>query len=64
MKYFSFQQRTEIFSRTIVCLADRAQFTVPTSADKMLLRNNLLGEKKVAIPTNASKERVKEVLHE
>lgn len=64
-KYKIFSFLTEkTFSRTFVCLADKEQITVPSSAEKMLLRNNLLGERKVPIPIAASKERVKEVLYE
>ena len=51
------------FTRTVVCLADKEQLHVPTSADK-IHRNNLLGYKKVSISATASKERVKEVLYE
>ncbi|XP_068689839.1 uncharacterized protein [Montipora foliosa] len=56
--------KEKTFTRTIVCLADKQQITVPSSDDKIHLRNNFLEEKKVAIPTTASKQRVKEVLYE
>ena len=49
-------------TRTFVCLAGRDQLTVPTHREKLLLKENCLGEKKLQIPTNASKEQVKEVL--
>ena len=49
-------------TRTFVCLAGRDQLTVPTNREKLLLKENGLGEKKLQIPTNASKEQVKEVL--
>ena len=52
------------FQRTMVCLADKDQLNVPTSAEKITLRNNSLGEKKVNIPALASADRVKEVLYE
>lgn len=57
-------QKETTFSRTFVCLADKEQATVPSSSEKIRLRNSLLGERKVPIPTTASKERVKEVLFE
>lgn len=50
-------------TRTFVCLAGRDQLTVPTNREKLLLKENGLGEKKLQIPTNASKEQVKEVLY-
>lgn len=62
-RILSFSTETT-FSRTFVCLADKEQATVPSSSEKIRLRNSLLGERKVPIPTTASKERVKEVLFE
>ena len=50
-------------TRTFVCLAGRDQLTVPTNREKLLLKENGLGEKKLQIPTNASKEQVQEVLY-
>ena len=50
-------------TRTFVCLAGCDQLTVPTNREKLLLKENGLGEKKLQIPTNASKEQVKEVLY-
>ena len=50
-------------TRNFVCLAGRDQLTVPTNREKLLLKENGLEEKKLQIPTNASKEQVKEVLY-
>ena len=50
-------------TRNFVCLAGCDQLTVPTNCEKLLLKENGLREKKVQIPTNASKEQVKEVLY-
>lgn len=57
------ENREKTITRTFVCLAGRDQLTVPTNREKLLLKENGLGEKKLQIPTNASKEQVKEVLY-
>lgn len=62
IEHYNFRQKKNI-TRTFVCLAEREQLTVPTSREKLVLRENGLGEKKVQIPANASKEKVKDVLY-
>jgi len=57
------ENKEKTITRTFFCLAEREQLTVPTSRDKLVLRENGLGEKKVQIPANASKETVKDVLY-
>ena len=50
-------------SRNFVCLAERNQDRVPTNREKLVLRDNGLGEKKVAIPVTASKDDVREIFY-
>jgi len=51
-------------TRAFVCLAEKDQDRVPTTTEKLQLRNNGLGEKKVLIPSAGNADTVKTVLYE
>ena len=57
-----FKEKT--ITRTMFCLADKEQLCTPSCAQKLQLFQNGLGEKRVVIPSLASKTIVKTVLFE
>ena len=50
--------------RSFVCLSDREQDRVPSTAQKLRLKSNGLSEKKILLPITADAESVKSVLYE
>ena len=51
-------------TRMFVCLAEKEQDRVPSTAEKLKLKNSGLGEKKLLFPVTGSTDTVKTVLQE
>ncbi len=49
-------------TKTMFCLANKNQKQVPTTTEKLVLKENGLGEKRIAFPTGATDAAVKEIL--
>ena len=49
-------------TKTMFCLANKNQKQVPTTTEKLALKENGLGEKRIAFPTGATDAAVKEIL--
>jgi hypothetical protein len=49
-------------TRTMFCLANKNQMQVPTTSEKLTLKENGLGEKRLAFPTGATDAAVKDIL--